>query len=178
MKFLKLVSILLLFFGLFSCQDNSEEKPSEFDINTQKSIINANLDLWHHAAANANFDGYFNLMTDDAVFIGTDATENWQNDAFKTFSKPYFDKGKAWSFTSLQRHIYLSDDLRTGWFDELLNTQMGLCRGSGIMKLEDDEWKIAHYVLSISIPNDQVNQTVKLKEEFDSLLINELTVKQ
>ena len=35
------------------------------------------LDAWHKAAADANFDAYFNLMTDDAVFIGTDATENW-----------------------------------------------------------------------------------------------------
>ncbi len=110
-------------------------------------------------------------------FIGTDATENWQNKEFKNFSKPYFDKGKAWSFTSLQRNIYFSDDSKLAWFDELLNTQMGICRGSGIMKVEDNQWKVSHYVLSITIPNDQVKQTVEIKKEFDSLFISKLSIK-
>jgi ketosteroid isomerase-like protein len=33
------------------------------------------LDSWHKAAAEAKFDAYFDKMTEDAVFIGTDATE-------------------------------------------------------------------------------------------------------
>jgi hypothetical protein len=33
--------------------------------------------LIHKAAGGAQFDAYFNLMTADAIFIGTDATENW-----------------------------------------------------------------------------------------------------
>ncbi len=177
MKFLKQAIVLTIILWSFSCKDNSLSKASEFDINTQKSKINTNLDLWHKAAAEANFDAYFNLMTLDAVFIGTDATENWQNDAFRNFSKPYFDKGKAWSFTSLQRNIYWSDNNKIAWFDELLSTQMGICRGSGIMKIEDNKWKIAHYVLSIAIPNSQVKQTVEIKKEFDSILINKLIVK-
>jgi hypothetical protein len=69
-------------------------------------------------------------MTEDAVFIGTDATENWGKPAFQEFAKPYFDKGKAWNFTVLERHIYF-DQSKKAWFDELLNTQMKICRGSG-----------------------------------------------
>jgi hypothetical protein len=38
---------------------------------------------------------YFDKMTEDAVFIGTDATENWGKPVFQEFAKPYFDKGKA-----------------------------------------------------------------------------------
>jgi ketosteroid isomerase-like protein len=41
------------------------------------------LDSWHKAAADAKFDTYFNKMTEDAVFIGTDATENWNKPHFK-----------------------------------------------------------------------------------------------
>ncbi|MEO0573777.1 MAG: nuclear transport factor 2 family protein, partial [Bacteroidota bacterium] len=99
-----------------------------------KGMISETLDAWHRAAANADFEGYFSLMTDDGVFLGTDATENWQNQEFKAFSKPYFDKGKAWSFTAVERNIYLDEREQFAWFDELLDTQMELCRGSGVVK--------------------------------------------
>jgi hypothetical protein len=33
------------------------------------------LDSWHKAAADAKYDSYFEKMTEDAIFIGTDATE-------------------------------------------------------------------------------------------------------
>ncbi len=132
--------------------------------------VNLTLDAWHRAASNADFEAYFGLMTTDGVFIGTDATENWQNQDFKDFSKPYFDKGKAWSFTALERNIYVSKENNYAWFDELLDTQMKLCRGSGVLKKEDGQWKIAHYVLSIAVPNENVAELITLKKENDSLL--------
>ncbi len=128
------------------------------------------LDNWHKAAATANFEAYFDKMTDDSVFIGTDATENWQNKAFKTFSKPYFDQGKAWSFKAVERNIYVNKAEDFAWFDELLDTEMKLCRGSGVLKKVNGNWKIAHYVLSIAIPNEKVSEVVQLKKETDSLL--------
>ena len=132
------------------------------------------MDNWHKAAAEANYENYFGLMTEDAIFIGTDATENWNYTAFKEFSKPYFDKGKAWSFESIERNIFLADNKKTAWFDELLDTQMKLCRGSGVLKKENEEWKIVHYVLSIAVPNDKVSQLIELKKESDSILTNKL----
>jgi hypothetical protein len=111
-------------------------------------------------------------MTDDAVFIGTDATENWQVADFKAYSKPYFDKGKAWSFTSLERHVYSQN--RVTYFDELLDTQMGICRGSGVMKMQDGKWKIAHYVLSIAVPNENVSSLTEMKKEWDKNYIKQL----
>lgn len=175
MKYIKHVLVLFILISVISCINKSPNKI--IDVDSEKSKIHVNLDLWHNAAAEANFDAYFNLMTSDGVFIGTDATENWQNNAFKNFSKPYFDKGKAWNFTPLQRNIYVSKDCEIAWFDELLHTQMGICRGSGIMKVEDGQWKVSHYVLSITIPNDQVKQIVEIKKELDSLLIRELSEK-
>jgi hypothetical protein len=53
-------------------------------------------------------------------------------------------------FTALERHIYFFDKTgKTAWFDELLNTQMKICRGSGVLvKKIGQEWKIKQYVLS------------------------------
>ena len=161
----------LIFLMLMSCTLISQN-----DTNTKNSIYKI-IDAWHEAAANADFDSYFNLMTEDAVFIGTDATENWQLEEFKEFSKPYFDKGKAWSFTSLERNIYLDSNKNLAWFDEILDTQMGLCRGSGVVILTENGWKIKHYVLSITIPNPKVKNVVNIKKDTDSLLKQKLKLK-
>lgn len=142
----------------------------------EKSNIDKVLTEWHQAAAEANFDTYFSLMTDDGVFIGTDATENWQNDEFREFSKPYFDKGKAWNFTTLERNIYTQKESDLAWFDELLSTQMGICRGSGIMENVDGNWKVKHYVLSIAVPNDDVSEVTAMKKQTDRLLIAKLKI--
>lgn len=142
-----------------------------------KQLAAEQLDLWHKAAAQADFDTYFNLMTAPGVFVGTDATEHWDLASFKDFSKPYFDKGKAWAFSSIERHMYLTDDNQTAYFDELLETHMGICRGSGVLLLKDGSWKVAHYVLSIAVPNESVDALNKLKKEKDSLLIQKLKLK-
>lgn len=147
-------------------------------LTAQKVAINETLDAWHKAAATANFDTYFSLMTTEGVFIGTDATENWQNEAFKAFSKPYFDKGKAWNFTAIERNIYVDSSKKIAWFDELLDTQMEICRGSGVLKKVKGKWKIAHYVLSIAIPNENVSEVVALKKENDSALKIKLSSKK
>ena len=161
--------LLLLVLACFSHQLWAQQEASEKEINTV-------LDAWHKAASDADFEAYFDKMTNNGVFIGTDASENWQNQAFKEFSKPYFDKGKAWSFTAVERNVYINDTMDFAWFDELLDTQMKLCRGSGVLKKEDGTWKIAHYVLSIAVPNENVTQLIELKKEKDSLLIQKLKV--
>ena len=137
---------------------------------TIESEINATIDNWHKAAAEADYDTYFDLMTKDAVFIGTDPTENWQNTAFRVYSKPHFDNGKAWTFYTLERNVYNGVTEKMAWFDELLDTQMGICRGSGILQKEISGWKIRHYVLSMTIPNESVQEVKGLKESFDTML--------
>lgn len=136
--------------------------------------VHETLDDWHKAAAEADFEEYFGRMTDDAIFIGTDATENWSFGAFKSFAKPYFDQGRAWSFSAVERHIFFNDNGDIAWFDELLDTWMGLCRGSGVLQKDGDQWKIAHYVLSIAVPNENVNDLLALKKANDSILTRDL----
>lgn len=164
MKFSILLLPLLFFSFSGRAQNNSAEEKA----------ISIVVDSWHKAASEANFDSYFNLMTDNAIFIGTDATENWNKAEFEKYAKPHFDKGKAWNFTSLHRNIYFSADKKTAWFDELLDTHMKLCRGSGVLVKIKNKWKIAHYVLSISIPNELSKEVIKLKTNSDDLLIEKL----
>jgi hypothetical protein len=159
MKKIILILLILSKSVIVFGQDNAKEK------------ISNTLDAWHKAAAEANFNSYFDAMTKDAIFIGTDATENWNKKAFKAFAKPYFDKGKAWNFTALERHIYFSNDKKTAWFDELLNTQMKICRGSGVLVLLKGQWKIKHYVLSMTIPNDNTDAVIKIKAPIEDSLI-------
>jgi len=142
--------------------------------NAQEKEINIMLNSWHKAAAEVNYSNYFDLLTDDSIFIGTDATENWTKPAFQAFAKPYFDKGKAWNFTALERHIYFSTDKKMAWFDELLNTQMKICRGSGVLILINGKWKIKHYVLSMTIPNDKTDEVIKIKAPIEDALITTL----
>lgn len=146
-------------------------------ITNEKEQINNTLNLWHNAAAAANFNEYFSHLTDDAVFIGTDATENWKGKAFKNFCKPYFDKGKAWNFKSLDRNVYISKNNKMAWFDELLSTQMKICRGSGVLIKINNEWKIKHYVLSMTIPNEKTNEVIKIKEDIENQTINTINAK-
>ena len=153
--------------ALFFCITVVGQKKSELEINRL-------LDSWHKDAAETNFDSYFSKMTENAVFIGTDATEYWNKKEFMKFSKPYFEKGKAWSFKAVKRNIFISNNKKVAWFDELLDTQMKLCRGSGVLKKIKGKWKIVHYVLSIVVPNDNVDELVKMKKEWDDTLIKKL----
>lgn len=172
---LKKTLLFVVFIICISCNtEKARQKVDEFRIAQTKTAINTVLDAWHKAAADAKFDDYFSKMTDDAIFIGTDASENWQNTEFKNFSKPYFDKGKAWSFTALERNVFVSEYGDIAWFDELLDTQMELCRGSGVVKKVGDTWEIAHYVLSIAVPNDNVKEVVALKKQYDSIIKTKL----
>lgn len=157
--------LLLLSLVVLGC------KSTMSDQTTAKAELNTALDVWHKAATEADASTYFGMMTDDAIYIGTDATENWDKKAFEAFAKPYFDKGKAWSFKALERHIYFDASGKLAWFDELLNTQMKLCRGSGVAVKIGKEWKIKQYVLSMTIPNDNTNEVVKIKAPIEDVLI-------
>ncbi|WP_121340776.1 nuclear transport factor 2 family protein [Flavobacterium sp. 120] len=170
MKKIMLFSLSILLFSSFisADQDNTKEKAN----------INSTLDAWHKAASEANYNAYFSLMTEDAIFIGTDATENWNKKDFQAYAKPHFDKGKAWSFTALERHIYFDKTGKTAWFDELLNTQMKICRGSGVLVKIGKEWKIKHYVLSMTIPNDNSSEVIKIKASIEDAMIKTLKSKQ
>jgi len=124
------------------------------------------LDKFHQAASEADGDLYFSLFAEDAVFIGTDATERWSVDEFRAFAEPYFSKGRGWTYTKTERHIDLAVSGNTAWFDEmLLNEKYGTCRGTGVLVLTGKGWRIAQYHLTFPMPNElSADITSRIKE--------------
>lgn len=158
---MKKLIVFLLFSSTLMAQDS------------EKAAIKSLLDLWHQAAAEARFKPYFGMMTDDATYIGTDATEVWNKTQFQEFAKPYFDKGQAWTFKAVQRNIHVQGDV--AWFDELLDTKnMNLCRGSGVLKKVGGQWKITHYVLSMTVPNDVMDKVLPIKAPIENAYLKTL----
>jgi|GEM_PF-371323 len=135
------------------------------------------LDRYHRAAAEVRFDDYFGLMTDSAVFVGTDAGEHWRKSAFMEYARPHFDKGKAWTMRAVERHLHFSVDSQFVWFEELLDTRMKLCRGSGVMSRHGQDWLIEQYVLSPTVPNSLMNEVIDTKRHYDDSLLNEIKIK-
>jgi hypothetical protein len=128
--------------------------------------LNEFLDNWHLAAAQANSNVFFGSMSENSIYIGTDATERWTKPEFLKFAKPYFDKGKAWDFKPYDRDLHISGDGRHAWFSELLTTWMGVCRGSGILTKTKRGWTIQQYHLSVTVPNDVVKDFITLVNDF------------
>lgn len=140
----------------------------------EKTEIATMLDGFNVAAAKADFATYFNYFAEESTFIGTDATEIWDKKAFMNWAKPYFDKNRTWNFTSLKRNIYFSKDGKLAWFDELLDTQMKICRGSGVVEKINGQWKVKQYVLSVTVPNEVVDKVVSEKAPIEDTLIQKM----
>lgn len=125
------------------------------DHTPESQAVDAVLTAFHSAASEADAGLYFSLLTDDAVYIGTDATERWTKDEFKAFAEPYFSKGRGWTYTATERNIDVAPEGTVAWFDEILwNESYGVCRGTGVLLLDEGEWRIAQYHLTFPIPNE------------------------
>ena len=127
--------------------------------------VNAFVDRWHDDAAHAR-PAYFDKIAADGIYIGTDKGERWHRDEFKAWAKPHFKRKSAWAFKALKRHVYASGgDII--WFDELLDTQMGICQASGVLRRKGDSFEIVHYQLSMAVPNEVGGQVTKLIRDFE-----------
>lgn len=158
--------VLLLCLGQYTKAQDAAEQP----------VVSA-LNAWHAAAGAADFKAYFALMSSDALFLGTDATERWNKVEFQAYAKPHFDNGKAWNFTPIIQHVHLEPSQSIAWVDELLQTDMKICRGTAILKLEDGQWKIAHYTLSMTVPNSMAKEVILLKDKEESSLLKDYNKK-
>ncbi|MBO9500846.1 nuclear transport factor 2 family protein [Brevundimonas sp. A19_0] len=121
------------------------------------------IDALHQAAREADGATYFSLFTPEARFIGTDATERWTVDEFRAYADPYFSRGQGWDYRVVDRDIsILPIPCRcVAVFEEVLdNDNYGTTRGSGVVRLTDDGWKIDQYVLSFAVPNDVARDVV------------------
>jgi ketosteroid isomerase-like protein len=120
----------------------------------EAQAVGAVLDDWHQAAAQADEARYFGHLREGAVFLGTDASERWDKAAFRTWARPFFERGRAWTFRALRRTVAFAPGGQVAWFDEDLDTpNLGPARGSGVLVKEAGQWRIAQYNLSVPIPN-------------------------
>jgi hypothetical protein len=120
---------------------------------TAQPALDSLIDGLHKDAHEGNFEPYFARYTSDAVFMGTDKTERWTIDEFKTYAAPAFEDGHGWTYRVVERNWEGGGDTR--WFDEILfNEKLGHCRGTGVVEKVGSNWKIAHYSLTLLIPND------------------------
>lgn len=117
--------------------------------------IAAVLDDWHDAAARSDEERYFGHLTVDAVFMGTDATERWDVAQFRAYAHGPFSEGRGWVMRAVRRAIRIEGE--HAWFDEDLETvNLGPARGSGVLvRGADGIWRIAHYNLAITVPNER-----------------------
>lgn len=149
-------SLILLLGGCSASGHSSKTPPAPTPVTPEdRAHIDTLLDTLHSAAASADADRYWACYTDNAVFIGTDATERWTLAQFHAYAAPHFESGKGWSYTPSNRHVDFSPDARTAWFDETVtHAQYGACRGTGVLLLTPSGWKVAQYHLTLPIPND------------------------
>jgi len=128
--------------------------PAQLNTQSLKGEAIAVLDDLHLAASEADEERYFGHFTEGAIFLGTDASERWSVDEFRAYAHPHFAAGKGWTYKATERHLRLSPDGQTAWFDERLhNEKYGEVRGSGVL-IRDGRWRIAQYNLSFPIPNE------------------------
>jgi len=133
--------------------------------------VNAPLDALHRAASEADGKTYFDLFTKDAIYIGTDASERWTIAQFRAYAEPYFAQGKGWTYTVRERHFGYADIACkcVVWFDELLDSESyGTSRGTGVLVLQNNEWKIAQYALTFPIPNDLAKEVTSEIKAFEA----------
>jgi len=154
MKQHKLATIVLT--TLFSISIHAAE---------EDKVANA-LDAYHTAAAQADWDKYFDLMSNDGVFIGTDASERWEKADFEAFAR----RTSGWTYTPGTRHISFTPSGNVAWFDEALDSEAyGTCRGTGVLIRTEDGWKVSQYHLTFPIPNELVGGITGEIKEFESL---------
>ena len=140
--------VLIVIIGLFSsCK--SSQMISQADIH----LAGLTLDNWHNAASHGDSLGFFGLMTNDAIYLGTDESERWTRTTMIRDLGKYFRDKQAWKFTGSKNILH---------FDEILSTWMGPCRGSGLLQKVNGKWYIRFYNLANLVPNDVVKDYINL----------------
>ena len=113
------------------------------------------LDSLHRYASEAALEPYLSLFTEDGVFLGTDRSERWPLVEFAPYVTARFATGTGWTYHPAERQLAFSDDGTLAWFDEVVvGTRMGPCRGTGVLRKTAEGWRIAHYSLTLLVPNE------------------------
>jgi hypothetical protein len=67
--------------------------------------------------------GLLGILPDDAVFLGTDATERWTGKQFREFAMPYFKRGPRDPRAAVALDHAVGRRRVLAWFDEVLDNE-------------------------------------------------------
>jgi ketosteroid isomerase-like protein len=125
------------------------------------------IDDFHDAAAHGDKARYLGHLSEDAVFMGTDEWERWpKHPDFVAYVEGRFENGSGWTYRSVERTIRVSESADIAWFDEVLFSERnGRFRGTGVLTLQDDGWKITHYAMSFLILNENWEEVIDLTKK-------------
>ena len=141
-KFYILVAVMIFQFA--HAQDSERIKSYIIEIGQV-------LDAYHAAAAEGDWSTYFDLMSEDGVFLGTDASERWIKNEFRA----YAGTRTGWVYRTVSRNINLTPDGMSAWFDEMLDSlSYGTSRGTGVLIRTNEGWKISQYHMTFPIPSE------------------------
>jgi hypothetical protein len=157
---------LILAFWLFLSSAVAHAQATPIDAAFRQQV-DSFLNEWHDDAAHARL-AFFDKIARDGVYIGTDKSELWYRDEFKAWAKRFFERKSAWAFKPLKRNVYASSDKSIVWFDEQLDTQMGVCQASGVIRKTATGFEIVHYQLSMAVPNEVGGKVTKLIKDFEA----------
>ncbi len=148
-----------------ACTNAGDRGSVAFDRAEATSGVSSVLDALHHNASIAKEESYFALFAPEGVFFGTDASERWTVAQFRAYAHPSFERGQGWTYTVRDggRNIDFDPSGSIAWFDEILdNENYGETRGTGVLRLIDDDWRITQYHLTIPIPNELARDVVQM----------------
>ncbi|MEH6710134.1 MAG: nuclear transport factor 2 family protein [Paraglaciecola polaris] len=145
---MKKISLVIIAIGLF-CSFNALAQ-------TKTEAVNQVLDGLHEAASQADLNAYLNSFTDTGVFMGTDDWERWSRpETLDKYVTERFAGGTGWTYTSVERNVNFSNEQNIAWFDEItVSKKWGRFRGTGVLINDNGSWKIAHYAMSVLVPNE------------------------
>jgi hypothetical protein len=151
-----LATILALAAGCTAPDGDAPQEAAVVDRAAETAAVERVLNDLHRLASDADFDAYFQLFAEDAVFMGTDATERWSIPEFQGYAIPADGTPpRGWTYEMTERHVYLDADANSAWFDERLdNANYGETRGTGTLIKTEAGWRITQYNLTIPVPND------------------------
>ena len=118
----------------------------------------ASLDALHASAGRADGPAYFERLTPDLVWIGSDVSERWPRDSYIAYANFHFEQNRGWTYSARARQVWVASDPCDclAWADEVLDSEAyGTTVGNVLMRRDDDgEWRVWRYAMTYPIPND------------------------